>query len=120
MRLRDVKGLRYIAFLLAAPGVDVHVLELVAAADGSPTGGAEVVGDGLRGARPADLGPLLDPRAREEYRRRLEDLRSGASPTTSGPRGSRRRSTRWWRSSPGRRGSAAATGHWGPLRSGPE
>jgi eukaryotic-like serine/threonine-protein kinase len=76
MRLRDVKGLRYIALLLTAPGVDVHVLELVAAADGSPTGGAEVVGDGLRGARPADLGPLLDPRAREEYRRRLEDLRS--------------------------------------------
>jgi hypothetical protein len=76
MRLGDVKGLRYIAFLLAAPGVEVHALELVAAAEGSPVGGAEPVGDGLRSARPADLGPVLDQRAREEYRARLEDLRS--------------------------------------------
>jgi DNA polymerase III delta prime subunit len=76
LRLRDVKGLRHIASLLAAPGTDVHVLELVAAADGSPSGGAQPVGDGLRGARPADLGPLLDRRAKDEYRRRLEDLRS--------------------------------------------
>ena len=35
IRLRDVKGLRYIAFLLAAPGSEVHVLELVAAVDGA-------------------------------------------------------------------------------------
>jgi hypothetical protein len=76
MRLRDVKGLRYIAFLLAARGAEVHVLELVAAAEGSPRGAAPPVGDGLRSARPADLGPMLDRRAREEYRARLEDLRS--------------------------------------------
>jgi tetratricopeptide (TPR) repeat protein len=76
MRLRDVKGLRYIAFLLAAPGLDVHVLELVAAADGSSADGRQPVGEGLRSARPADLGPVLDQRAKEEYRRRLEDLRS--------------------------------------------
>jgi hypothetical protein len=76
MRLRDVKGLRYIAFLLAAPGLDVHVLELVAAADGSSADGRKPVGEGLQSARPADLGPVLDQRAREEYRRRLEDLRS--------------------------------------------
>jgi eukaryotic-like serine/threonine-protein kinase len=78
MRLRDVKGLRYIAFLLAAPGMDVHVLELVAAAEGSPSddGRAGPAGDGLRRSRPADLGPLLDPRAKEEYRGRLEDLRT--------------------------------------------
>jgi hypothetical protein len=64
MRLRDVKGLRYIAILLAAPGRDMHVLELVAAAEGSP---------GL--AAGAELGPMLDSRARQEYRSRLEDLR---------------------------------------------
>ena len=76
IRLRDVKGLRYIAFLLAAPGLDVHVLELFAAAEGSPGVGAGPSGDGLRSARPADLGPQLDRRAKEEYRARLEDLRS--------------------------------------------
>ena len=75
-RVRDVKGLRYIALLLATPGADVHVLELVAAANGSPDGGAApVVGD-VRGSRPADLGPVLDRRAKEEYRSRLEDLQS--------------------------------------------
>jgi eukaryotic-like serine/threonine-protein kinase len=76
MRLRDVKGLRYIAFLLAAPGTDVHVLELVAAAEGSSRDGGGPVGDDLHSARPGDLGPVLDQRAREEYRSRLEDVRS--------------------------------------------
>jgi hypothetical protein len=76
-RVRDVKGLRYIAFLLAAPGADVHVLELVAAADGSPDGGAAPrVAEDLRASRPADLGPVLDRRAKEEYRGRLEELQS--------------------------------------------
>jgi tetratricopeptide (TPR) repeat protein len=63
MRLRDVKGLRYIATLLAAPGLDVHVLELVA--DGSD--GRAVDGDELH---------ALDSQAKEEYRARLDDLRA--------------------------------------------
>jgi hypothetical protein len=62
MRLRDVKGLGYIATLLAAPGSEVHVLELVA---GGPDGRA-LDGDELH---------ALDPQAKEEYRSRLEDLR---------------------------------------------
>jgi tetratricopeptide (TPR) repeat protein len=61
MRLRDVKGLRYIATLLAAPGLDVHVLELVADGDGKALDGDEL--------------HALDPQAKEEYRSRLEDLR---------------------------------------------
>ena len=64
MRLRDVKGLRYIAFLLVAPGREVHALELVAAVEGAPRA------DG------AGLDPLLDPQAKAEYRGRLEDLRA--------------------------------------------
>ena len=63
MRLRDVKGLRYIATLLAAPGLDVHVLELVA--DGRD-----------RGALDGDELHALDSQAKEEYRARLEDLRA--------------------------------------------
>jgi hypothetical protein len=62
-RLRDVKGLGYIATLLAAPGLDVHVLELVAGG----SNGRALDGDELH---------ALDPRAKEEYRLRLEDLRS--------------------------------------------
>ena len=36
LRLRDSKGLRYVASLLARPGQEVHVLDLVAAVEGRP------------------------------------------------------------------------------------
>ncbi len=75
IRLRDVKGLRYIAELLASPGREVHVLELVGAARGLPAdaraGAAE---HELVASRPADLDPVLDDRAKEEYGRRLGEL----------------------------------------------
>ena len=76
MRLRDLKGLHYLAPLLAAPGRELHVLELVAK-DGAPAGaGANGLReDGLHAARPADLDPLLDARAKEAYRSRIEELR---------------------------------------------
>jgi hypothetical protein len=47
--LRDVKGLRYIACLLAGPGREVHVLELVAAVEGKTDGAgrARAAGGGL-------------------------------------------------------------------------
>jgi hypothetical protein len=78
VRMRDVKGLRHIAYLLGAPGVDVHVLELVGAANGAPAGdgAAGLADDGLRASRPGDLDPLLDPQARRAYRLRLEELRA--------------------------------------------
>jgi hypothetical protein len=61
-RLRDVKGLRYLASLMAAPGRDVHALELASA-------GAAPAADL---AAPADA--LLDDAARAAYRRRLMEL----------------------------------------------
>ena len=65
-RLRDVKGLRYLAFLLGSPGTEIHVLELAEAADG------------LAAARPrlttGKAEPVLDVQAKEAYRRRLEEL----------------------------------------------
>jgi hypothetical protein len=73
-QLRDTKGLRHIATLLASPGTEVHVLELVAVVEGSANGAAPA-GEDLQRGRPADLGPVIDPQAREEYRQRLEDLR---------------------------------------------
>jgi hypothetical protein len=78
MRLRNVKGLRYLAPMLAAPGSELHVLELVAAAEGLPNGTAPagLADEDLRASRPGDLGPMLDPQAREDYRNRLEELRA--------------------------------------------
>ena len=62
-RLRDSKGLRYIAELLRRPGVYVHALEL-AAPDSA----------GVR--LDSDLGPVLDEEARDQFRRRADRLRS--------------------------------------------
>ena len=68
-RLRDMKGLHYIAYLLGNPGCDVHVLDLVHAVTpmrdtpsepAPPRGGA---------------GPVLDAQAKAAYRSRLGELR---------------------------------------------
>lgn len=61
-RLRATKGLRVLARLIEAPGCALHVLDL----DG-PRNPGEVIDVG-------DAGPLLDARAKAEYRRRLEDI----------------------------------------------
>jgi hypothetical protein len=53
--LPDMKGLHYLARLLAQPGQEVHVLDL--------TGGAQ-----------GDAGPVLDERAKREYRQRVREL----------------------------------------------
>lgn len=73
-RLRNVKGLRYIATLLASPGRDVHVLELLGAVTGLADARARLTDGELVPSRPADGGPLLDEQAKREYRRRLEQL----------------------------------------------
>ena len=63
-RLKDTKGVRFLALLLERPGVEVHVLDLVAAADGGPA------------VDTGDAGEVLDDRARAEYRRRVEELQA--------------------------------------------
>jgi len=66
-RLRDSKGLRDLAVLLARPRREVHVLDLIAAADGVADGPA-------RRPSQADLGPNVDAAARSAYERRIRDL----------------------------------------------
>ncbi|TCM44855.1 transcriptional regulator [Kribbella sp. VKM Ac-2568] len=74
VRMRDLKGMHYLARLLADPGREYHVLDLVGAEIDS---GAQV--DSSQGARvpgPAlgDAGEMLDVRARDAYRRRLAEI----------------------------------------------
>ena len=57
-RLRDAKGLHDLAALLARPGEDIHVLDLA--------------GSAIRG-RDSTM-PVLDARARSEFKRRITDL----------------------------------------------
>lgn len=72
VHVRDLQGMRYLARLLAEPGREHHVLDLVAAATGrgrSAVGADELPGSGL-----GDAGELLDARAKESYRRRLAEI----------------------------------------------
>jgi DNA-binding response OmpR family regulator len=79
-RVKDALGLRYVAYLLRAPHRKIHVLELVAegAPEEAPTGVLEGSERevGVRVSRLGHAGELLDPKAKADYRRRLEELRA--------------------------------------------
>jgi tetratricopeptide (TPR) repeat protein len=74
VRVRDLKGMRYLARLLADPGREYHVLDLVAA----ETGRDAQVGSGRAAHLPrsalGDAGEILDARAKDAYRRRLAEI----------------------------------------------
>jgi tetratricopeptide (TPR) repeat protein len=74
VRVRDLKGMRYLARLLAQPGREMHVLDLVAGERGSPPGAEGGRPGGLPVAPLGDAGAILDARAKETYRRRLADI----------------------------------------------
>jgi hypothetical protein len=72
VRLQGTKGLRYLAELVAHPGVERHALDLTDRVEGvAPVGGVDrrMLGD---------AGALLDARARTAYRHRIEKLRAEA------------------------------------------
>ena len=74
VRMRDLKGMRYLARLLADPGREFHVLDLVAAEAGR---GAQIDSGpaaGLSHFALGDAGELLDARAKDAYRRRLAEI----------------------------------------------
>ncbi len=79
-RLKDAKGLRYIAYLLAHPGDQIHVHDLIIVVEGSAVdrqSHAAAHSDGLEIVR--DIGgrdSALDSRARSEYGARLRELRT--------------------------------------------
>jgi hypothetical protein len=70
VRLRDTKGLRYVAALVASPGVERHALDLVDLVEG-----VSVSGDGVDRRRLGDAGEALDARSRAAYRQRVAELR---------------------------------------------
>ena len=87
-RLRDSKGLGYIAHLLRHPSVEFHVLDLVGGiasqseqeeADhegrGLPRRDEDLKKEGIHVASLGDAGEMLDEQAKAAYRRRLSDLR---------------------------------------------
>jgi tetratricopeptide (TPR) repeat protein len=83
-RLKDAKGLHYIALLLRHPGLEIHVADLVAATDKQQADPAAKSYRRMSKAQLAELhlqvsglgtaGPMLDSQAKAAYQRRLHDL----------------------------------------------
>jgi tetratricopeptide (TPR) repeat protein len=72
-RLKDSKGLRYLARLLREPGRELHALDLIA---GERAAGRvdRIAEPGLAPSPLVDAGEILDAQAKAAYRRRLEEL----------------------------------------------
>ena len=80
VRLKDRKGLQYLATLLERPDVEVHAIDLVngpvdAHARGRSDGGAGAPDGELAVSDGGDAGALLDPEAKAAYRERVAELR---------------------------------------------
>ncbi len=87
-RLKDSKGLEYLAHLLRHPGIEFHVLDLAGgiagrrdddetgqSAHGLPHGAEDLEKAGIHIGSLGDAGEMLDDQAKSAYRRRLSDLR---------------------------------------------
>jgi hypothetical protein len=74
VHMRDLKGMRYLARLLADPGREYHVLDLVAAETGSDAQAASSHAAGLPRSAFGDAGESLDAQAKAAYRRRLAEI----------------------------------------------
>jgi tetratricopeptide (TPR) repeat protein len=79
VRLKDRKGLQYLATLLERPDVEVHAIDLVNGpvhAAGRRSGGdAAAGGADLSISDGGDAGEMLDAEAKAAYRARIEELR---------------------------------------------
>jgi len=75
VRVRDAKGLHYLARLLREPGREFHVLDLgMEGGETARAGPGTPAWDEGWAAGFGDAGALLDPQAKAAYRRRLEEL----------------------------------------------
>ena len=80
-RLKDVRGLAYIAYLLGHPREEFHVLSLASKSRGTqddlayPANGEQAVQSDLTVGRLGDAGEMLDAQAKADYKRRIAELR---------------------------------------------
>jgi hypothetical protein len=83
LRLKDCNGLLFVAYLLRHPDRDFHVAQLVALLPSARANQAEAAyishSDkerlGMHTISKGNSDPLLDPTAKADYRRRIEELR---------------------------------------------
>ncbi|HET7322254.1 MAG TPA: hypothetical protein VFI96_07165 [Longimicrobiaceae bacterium] len=74
LRVRDVKGMRYLARLVDEPRREFHVLDLVAFENGRTPDPSRAPQPAPAVASAGDAGPILDARAKEAYHRRLAEI----------------------------------------------
>jgi tetratricopeptide (TPR) repeat protein len=74
IHLRDGKGVRCLAVLLANPGVEIHALELAVSPIDANSPRRTEREDGLHAVVADDAGPALDAQAKSAYRTRLDAL----------------------------------------------
>ena len=74
VRVRDLKGMHYLARLLADPGREFHVLDLVAAETGRVAHIDSSHAARLPQSALGDAGEMLDAQAKDAYRRRLAEI----------------------------------------------
>ncbi|HWO74228.1 MAG TPA: transcriptional regulator [Dehalococcoidia bacterium] len=74
IRLHDTKGIHYLVRLLASPGREFHVLDLVSLEAGHAPRARLPFGEDELAAESLDLGQVLDVEARSAYRRRLAEI----------------------------------------------
>jgi tetratricopeptide (TPR) repeat protein len=75
-RLKDAKGLRYLARLLSAPDMEWHAADLVSDGGASAAAGpAAIAGEAEPMVGLGDAGAILDDEAKRSYRERIEELR---------------------------------------------
>jgi tetratricopeptide (TPR) repeat protein len=74
VHVRDLMGMRYLARLLADPGREYHVLDLVAAETRRGAQGDSDQAADLPRSAFGDAGEILDARAKDAYRRRLAEV----------------------------------------------
>jgi tetratricopeptide (TPR) repeat protein len=88
IRLRDTRGLAYLAHLLRHPAAEFHVLDLVGAIEGQseqedaghsveslPRNAEDLEKAGIHVTRLGDAGEMLDEQAKRAYKQRLFELR---------------------------------------------
>ena len=73
--IRDSRGVRCLAVLLANPGVEIHSLELAGSAPDAVAKVRAGHGEGLSATGDSDAGAALDAKAKAAYRHKVEELR---------------------------------------------
>ena len=100
-RVRDCKGLRYLALLVKHPGKRAHVVEMLASVSAADTSVLNAKGEPVAASK-SDLGPLLDARALRELQGRLhqveEELDEAQHANDLGQQEVLRREQEWLRS----------------------